>query len=100
MLGKLHGRAAMADGEAGPVERPGLALLQRRLELTVVHVVDQVERARSKMGRRILGRGLGGDAAGDTEQSAKKGRRPVKSAVHWFGLSSQYRSRHSAVRTG
>jgi hypothetical protein len=44
MLGKLQARAAMADREVGLLKWALGALLKFSLELTVVHVLDEVVR--------------------------------------------------------
>jgi hypothetical protein len=48
MLGKLQRRAAVADREIASVERPG-ALAELRLQRPVLHLVDEVERARTDL---------------------------------------------------
>jgi hypothetical protein len=48
MFGKLERRAAVSDREIGAPER-SLALPQRVLERTILHLLDQVEWARSEL---------------------------------------------------
>src|SRR5437016_3114771 len=62
VLGKLHRRAAVADREIALVERPG-ALAELFLEWAVLHLVDEVERARADLGFAGQGDALrrGGD---------------------------------------
>ena len=45
VLGKLHRRAAVADGKVGLAKRPG-ALGKLRLQRPVLHLVDEIERPR------------------------------------------------------
>jgi len=49
MLRELHGRAAVADGEVGAVERTVLALHQAVLELALIHTLHQVEGPRAEL---------------------------------------------------
>src|SRR5262245_1116841 len=48
MFGKLERRAAVSDREVGPSKR-SLALPQPVLDWTILHLLDQVERARSEL---------------------------------------------------
>src|SRR5690554_6133646 len=58
VFGKHQSGASMADTEVGAIKRPLLALLERRFQLALVHIVHQVEGTRSKLDARIVLRAL------------------------------------------
>ena len=49
VLGKLHGRAAMADGEGGALEWPRGARFQLVLQGPRIELIHEIERTRPKL---------------------------------------------------
>jgi len=74
VLGELQRRAAMADREVSPVKRPVDALLQGRLELALVHILDEEEGARAKLHAGIIFRTLRARRTVDRERPGNRQR--------------------------
>ena len=74
MLGKLHRRAAVADGKIGLAEGAG-ALGELRLQRPVLHLVDKIERTRPDL--RLARQGdilrRGGQHRGERQKRGQNG---------------------------
>src|SRR4029453_15726248 len=91
--GELQCRAAMTDGEVGPMERTRLALAELRLQRARVHAVDEIERPWPPLDLLAAAvvaipvwTGVGGRRRPGDEESQRRGARERREPVLHFTL--------------